>query len=108
MRKGSIVLVPFPFTDLSGKKVRPAVILYASAKGEDVIVAFISSVNPKRKSLYELPVSPSGINGLKTMSYIKLDKLATLQRNIVVGELGKVEPSLLKNINTKLSDLFAL
>jgi len=42
MSKGDIVLVPFPFTDLSGQKVRPALILYSDQKGEDCIVALDS------------------------------------------------------------------
>lgn len=44
MTKGTIVLTPFPFTDLSAIKRRPAVIVQRSEKtGDDVVVAFISS-----------------------------------------------------------------
>ena len=42
-KKGAVILVPFPFTDLSENKVRPAVVLSCAMKGEDVVVAFISS-----------------------------------------------------------------
>ena len=46
LSRGDIVLVPFPFTDLSEKKVRPAIII--STKNDiDVSVAFISSVIPE-------------------------------------------------------------
>ncbi len=42
--KGKIVAIPFPFTNLSGAKVRPALVIYEGH--EDVIVAFISSKIP--------------------------------------------------------------
>jgi mRNA interferase MazF len=46
LRRGDIVLVPFPFTDLTGQKVRPALVISPDPPGEDVMVAFISSVVP--------------------------------------------------------------
>ena len=39
LSRGDVVLVPFPFTDLSGGKVRPALVV--NALGEDLLVAFI-------------------------------------------------------------------
>jgi mRNA interferase MazF len=41
MNKGDIILIPFPFTDLTGVKTRPALVLVS--KSEDLTVAFISS-----------------------------------------------------------------
>ncbi len=46
LQRGDIVLVPFPFTDLSGQKLRPAVIISPDPVGEDILLAFISSVIP--------------------------------------------------------------
>lgn len=48
--RGKIILVPFPFTDLSSQKIRPAVIVSRASEGSpDTIVAFITSV-PLRAS----------------------------------------------------------
>ncbi len=41
MNKGEIILITFPFTDLSGSKLRPALVL--AADKEDVTVAFITT-----------------------------------------------------------------
>ncbi|TSC56965.1 MAG: hypothetical protein Greene041679_487 [Parcubacteria group bacterium Greene0416_79] len=108
MRKGVIVLVPFPFTDLSGQKVRPALVLYVSRKGENCIVAFITSVQSRKIYAFDVPVLSSKQNGLLLNSTVKLDHLATLQKQVVLGELGNVEPALLKEVNKKLRALFGL
>lgn len=108
MFKGLIVLVPFPFTDMSGHKVRPAVVLYNSLRGEDCIVAFVSSVIPKKLYAFDIAVKKSARNGLKSDSVIKLDKLATLQKKVVIGELGVLEPVLIKLLDKKLQTLFKI
>ena len=106
MGKGRIVLVPFPLTDLSGQKIRPALILCVS-RGEDCIVAFISSVK-RKKSAFDVSVKATRANGLKVNSIIKTDKLATLQRKIVLGELGTLERASLVAVDTSLRKLFKL
>ncbi|MBI2115777.1 MAG: type II toxin-antitoxin system PemK/MazF family toxin [candidate division NC10 bacterium] len=67
MRRGTVVLTPFPFTDLSGAKVRPAVVVSRSDRpGDDVILAFVSSVVPPRPPPTDLAVDPSHPNFRET------------------------------------------
>ncbi len=106
MRKGLIVLVPFPFTNLSGQKVRPALVLHDSLKGENCIVAFITSVPQKDVYPFDVPLLSSKKNGLIINSTIKLDHLATLQRKTILGELGTAETSVLNEVDRKLRALF--
>ncbi len=108
MSKGTIVLVPFPFTDLSGNKVRPCLVLYEQPSGDDCIVSFISSVKPKRLSTFDVKIDATPANGLKVDSIIKTDKIATLQKKIILGELGKPDARVLKEINVRLKKLFTL
>ena len=106
MHKGRIVLVPFPFTDLSGLKVRPALVLHVS-KGEDCVVAFISSARG-RKSPFEISIKATNQNGLKVDSVLKVDKIATLQKKIVLGELGIAEKHIIASVDASLRKLFKL
>jgi len=87
MKKGSIVLIPFPFTDLKGNKIRPAVVLSSSVL--DVTICFITS-EFKWKTEYDISVFPSENNGLKVPSLIRIGKIATIDSSLVLGELGEL------------------
>lgn len=108
MTKGDIVLVPFPFTDLSGQKVRPVLVLHTEMKSEDRIVALFSSIKPKKTYFFDLHVTPSKHNGLKVSSIVKINKIATLEKKLIIGQLGKLEVSHIKEVNKKLRRLMGL
>lgn len=105
-RQGAVVLVPFPFTDLSAAKVRPAVVLGVKPIGSDVIVAFVSS--KQKRGEYDVRIAPSEMNGLKVPSVIICSKLATLEKTVLLGELGFVEKDILEQIRIKLRLIFGI
>ncbi len=93
---GSIVLTRFPFTDLSGSKVRPALVISRNnASRADIVLAFITSQLPV-SGPDALEIEPSPANGLKVKSAVRFDKVATLETGIVVGKLGDAEAPFLK------------
>lgn len=98
------MLVPFPFTDLTAAKVRPAVVLSAKPLQADVILAFISS--KQKEGQYNVAMAPSKPNGLRVPSVIVCSKLATLEKTVLLGELGFVEDDILKQIKAKLKLIF--
>ena len=105
MKKGDVVLVPFPFTDLSGKKLRPAAILAVIEK--EVIVAFITS----QLNIYKtrkLSLKASERTGLKKDSLLLLDKISTLDKSLIVGKLGQLSKQEVENVNKNLRELFNL
>ena len=87
MVKSDIVLVPFPFTDLTGNKKRPALVLIAG--NLDVTVCFLSSqLHWKEKT--DLLLHPSIENGLKVTSLVRLGKIATIDKSLVLGKMGAI------------------
>ena len=108
MKRGTIVLTPFPFSNLRGRKVRPAVILSPSdRRGDDVILAFISSVlSDGRLQETDVPLRRSDSyflsTGLKVDSVFKMDKLVTVDSQILLGELGTVPSGLMRMLDEKL------
>jgi mRNA interferase MazF len=84
MKKGDIVLIPFPFTDLSGIKNRPALVL---VEGEsDLTVSFITTQLRWLEDT-DVKIEPTPVNGLKQTSLIRLSKLATIDKDLVIGKL---------------------
>lgn len=108
--KGKIVLVPFPFTDLTAAKLRPALVIHESDK--DVIIAFISSKVPSGPSEVEVVItrerSGFGKTGLKTDSVIRLDKVATVLKELIVGELGELVGDIVQEVNNKLMKIMQI
>ncbi len=107
---GKFVLVPFPFTDLTASKLRPALVLY-EGKG-DVVVAFVSSRIPDEFLTSSIKIAEEhdefAQTGLKSASVIRLDKVATIIKDLVVGELGEAGPKLKKEINRRISEIYRI
>jgi mRNA interferase MazF len=105
MKKGNIILIPFPFTDLSGKKLRPAVILIAT--DYDLTVSFITT-QLKWKENTDLELVPTNLNGIKMPSLIRLSKIATIDRSLAIGKLGELHQNEIIDLNNKLKIIFQL
>lgn len=88
MAKGDIILIPFPFTDLSGNKLRPALVL-VEAKF-DITVCFITTQSSNKDPL-DILILPTTDNGLKKTSLLKLSKIATLDRKLSIGRIGSLD-----------------
>ena len=106
-KRGAIVLVPFPFTNLSSVKLRPALVVSAfQLNQQDVIVLFISSVKDRRLSAVDLAITKNSRNfiqtGLKRDSVFKCNKIATLAKSVILGEIGLLAPDLMDKIDQRL------
>lgn len=102
-----IILTPFPFTDLSSSKVRPAVIVSNGLIGDDVIVAFITT-HLKLRNTASVSLNPEGTNGLKQPSKVVCSKLATLEKKIILGELGIISKTDQQAVDAALRQVFVL
>jgi mRNA interferase MazF len=84
---GSIVLARFPFTDLSGEKRRPALVVSRDDdRRPDLIICFITSVPRSGPGMAML--GPGDGTGLKLASTVRFDKIATLDLSVIAGKLG--------------------
>ena len=106
MKTGDIVLIPFPFAELTSVKVRPAVVICETKdKYKDIVVSAISSIVPKDLSENEILIRPGKENKLKADSMIKVDRIVTVKRDDIIAELGKLEPKQVALFKTKFKNL---
>jgi mRNA interferase MazF len=105
--QGDVVLVPFPFTDLSAVKQRPALVLSPDRLNRsrpDVVVAAITSQVPATLGEDDVLLSASELKaaGLPKTSMIKLGKIFTIHQGLIRKKIGRVPDSTLMNILEKL------
>jgi len=99
--KGDVVIVPFPFSDLSQAKRRPALVL-ASLLGDDLILCQITS--RAVTDTYAVPVEDGDFvsGGLSVSSNIRPNRLFTADQRIVLDVAGRLRPSVLEHAILKV------
>lgn len=112
MKPGLIVLVEYPFTDRSGSKMRPALVVSNEEfnSGEDLVVVPISSARQAEDAHVIAiesghPAFPH--SGLRFTSYVKWTKPLTISRRVIRRKLGVLSEGLLSDVRAKLQQLFA-
>jgi len=103
--KGDVVVIPFPFSDLSASKRRPALVV-ADLDGNDVILCQITSV--ARNDRYSIPLTKSDFNEgkLKVESRIRPNRLFTADRSIIEYKAGTLTNEKVIVIEQTLVDIF--
>lgn len=97
MKPGEIYLGQFPFGDVAGMKLRPVLVLSGvTGPAEEVLVAYVSSVIPASQLATDLLLDPGSGDDrdtrLKTVSVVRLHKLATIHRTSLSRFLGVLSP----------------
>ncbi len=102
--KGDVVVLPFPFSDLSNSKRRPALVL-ARLKGDDIILAQITS--KFRLDEYSIPLNEEDFKkgGLNRSSLVRTNRIFTADQSIILYKVGSVKESLMNIITQKIIDI---
>ena len=113
MIKGKVVLVPFPFDDLSTTKVRPAVCLTEPiGPHRHVVLAFITSqILPdllETDLVLDAKQADFSMTGLRVSSTLRLHRLMRVSTTIIRRELGQLSPGMRAEVDQKLRRLFNL
>lgn len=111
--KYKVVLVPFPFDDLSSSKVRPAVCLTNPiGPHRHIVLAFITSQIPNELLATDLVIDSKDADfsttGLRVSSTLQLHRLMTATISFIQRELGELSPNLQVQVIDRLKILFDL
>lgn len=103
--KGSVVIIQFPFSDLSGSKKRPALIV-ADWGSDDVILAQITSVAYKDSYAIDLNDKDFLNGSLKRESYIRPNKLFTADKSTFLRNIGTLNTDTIEKVTDRICRLF--
>jgi mRNA interferase MazF len=95
--KGDIVTIPFPFTDLSGNKKRPAFVV-TDLDGDDIIVCQITSKSKSDPFSLPLNVHDFVSGGLPVDSFIRPNKIFTADKNIILSVAGHLSEDKIREV----------
>jgi len=107
-KRGEIVLIPVPFSDLSSVKRRPVLIIsnmsYNCANSDMIVVAITSNM---QQNGIVIETRDLLTGELPKKSLIRYDKIYTLEQRIVIKQLGIVPENILKNVVSELNTLIS-
>ncbi len=105
--QGEIVLMPFPFSDLSSSKRRPALVVSnKNLKGDDLICCLITS-NVSKEG-FEIKKNDFYNGNLPFTSWVKPERIFTIDKNRIIKKLATVQPKFLKKVISKFEELIKL
>lgn len=101
---GDVVFVRFPFSDLSGQKLRPALLLAEAGRG-DLVLCQITSQRYADARAIELDADDFSQGRLIKVSYIRPAKLFTANASIVEKTAGRVKPDVVQRVVNEIASL---
>ena len=104
-----ILLIPFPFSDFSGSKIRPVLVLSKSsfnASSNDIIVCGITTITEKNH--YAITVTNKDLEHgqLHSVCTIKLESILRVDKRIIIKKIGKLKENTFSPALEKLHSLF--
>ena len=103
--KGQVVVLPFPFSDLSAAKRRPALVV-ASLPGDDVILCQITSVSRSDSYTVQIDEADFVIGSLDRTSFVRTNRLFTADTAIITRLAGQLSQRKINEVMDRLIRMF--
>jgi mRNA interferase MazF len=86
IRPGEFWVANIPFTNVSGSKKRPVLVLWLDAS--DLVAAAVTSARPH--SPFDVPLNDWKMSGLRRPSTVRLSRLDCLEQSLLIGRIGEI------------------
>jgi len=102
--KGDVVVLPFPFSDLTQTKRRPALVV-AEAGGDELLLCQITSQDVRDRRAVPLKSEDFQSGSLNKASNIRPNRIFTADRDIILYGAGHINPEKTANVVEELVDI---
>ncbi len=106
--RGDVVLVDYPFSDRTGSKVRPALVVQGDALNRRITDTILASISrsthrPSATQLFiDISTPEGGGTGLRQNSMIQCENLLTYDQRLVITKIGQLSAPLMQRANACL------
>jgi len=108
-KQRDIVLVPFPFSDLSGRKVRPVLILsndaYNQRSADVVVCGLTTNLRPVPYSIIVDVMDVEQPGTLRQKGKIKADTIASLEQSLLIKQIARLRLPVFRQVVAEIKDL---
>ncbi len=109
IKQREILLVPFPFSDFSGNKVRPVLVISKdsfNASSDDIIVCGITS--NITHNIYSILITTKDLEEgiLYEQSCIKVENILKIEKRFIIKKIGKIKSNIFLLVLNKVESLF--
>lgn len=102
--KGDVVVVPFPFSDLTRAKRRPALVI-AELEGDDLILCQITSQRIRDRYAVSIDDNDFETEALRQKSNVRPNRIFTADRHIVLYRVGHLKPDKISEVIERIVDI---
>ena len=108
-KQKELVLLPYPFTDQEGSKVRPAIIVSNddfNKKCQDCVMVPLTTII--KNEPYSIIINQEDLSFGKLLksSRIRIDKIFTINKNLIMMQIGKISEKTFLSIKSEISKVF--
>ena len=108
-KQKELVLLPYPFSDQVGSKVRPAIIVSNdnfNKRCEDCVMVPLTTLI--KDEPFSLIVNQDSLESGKLLkqSRVRIDKIFTIKKSLIIMQIGKINDKTLEKIKTEINKVF--